>query len=470
MNLCRIKQIYIFLSLVLCLALTACRNSTKETDESYDLHDIKERGELRVIISQNAISYFVNDEDEMGYEYDLVRNYADYIGVDIKLIVASSAKEMKQLLLENKGDIIASQFPCSKGNKQTLAFTNCRSNSFPVLVQPSSKNQVKYVTDLIGKKVCVKKNDKYWIRLKNLNEEIGGGIIIQLMNDSLSDDALIVKVSKQEIPMTIADNDIAEVFKNNLHNINISVQVGLSQERGWAVRKNSEQLLSSVNEWFMKIQNSRFYNKLHQKYYEGKFLDKTIIQNIPKGNISPYDSWFQKYAPQIGWDWRLLAALAFNESHFDTNAVSSAGALGLMQMMPGTGAKYGLDTITIFQPEPAIAASVQYIKSLNLIYRNIDNQEERIKFILASYNAGPAHIIDAQALAVKYGEKSNQWNIVEKYLLLKSQPEYYNDDVCKFGYFRGNHTVRYIEDVFNTYNRYMGVKKVSVEAMTGSIP
>ena len=128
-------------------------------------------------------------------------------------------------------------------------------------------------------------------------------------------------------------------------------------------------------------------------------------------------------------------------------------------MMPGTGAKYGLDSATIFQPDAAIAASVQYIKSLNLIYRAIEDPEERIKFILASYNAGPAHIIDARALATKYGENPNLWSIVEKYLLLKNKPEYYNDEVCKFGYFRGKHTVRYVGDVFDTYNKYLGVKK-----------
>ena len=89
----------------------------------------------------------------------------------------------------------------------------------------------------------------------------------------------------------------------------------------------------------------------------------------------------------------------------------------------------------------------------------MEDPEERIKFILASYNAGPAHILDARALASKYGESPNLWSIVDKYLLLKNKPEYYNDEVCKFGYFRGKHTVRYVGDVFDTYNHYLGVKK-----------
>lgn len=456
--LCKQKMIFWAILLVLLTLPIACGNRTEKEEISYDLTEIIDNGELRVITSKNAISYFINNEEEMGYEYDLIRNYADYIGVDIKLVIAKDADEMKHLLLTNQGDIIAYQFPCSKANKKALAFTDCRSNSYPVLIQ-SSLAPIKDVTELVGKTVCVKRNSKYWVRLKNLNKEIGGGINIQIMHDSLSVDDLIIMVSKREIPMTIADNDIAKTFKNTLNNINIAVPIGLLQERGWTVRKSSPQLLNSVNQWFAEVKNSRFYNKLHVKYYGGKLLDKSIAQNIPKGHVSPYDDLFKKYAPEIHWDWRLLAALSFNESHFDPYAISSAGALGLMQMMPGTGAKYGLDSVTIFQPEPAIAASIQYIKSLSLIYRDVKDTDERIKFILASYNAGPAHVLDARALASKYGEDPNVWQNTQKYLLLKNDPEYYNDEVCKFGYFRGNHTVRYVQDVFNTYNHYLGIKQ-----------
>jgi len=448
-----------WLTLFLVTLLFGCAHKPVTEVLPVDLKDILERGELRVITMESPFAYFVDEDDEMGYEYDLALNYADHIRVGVKVVVAKSVEEMKTLLLTGQGDVIAYRYPSLHANKEDLVFTDRRYESYPVLVQLRSKNMVKDVTDLVGKTVYSQKGTKYWRRLENLNEEIGGGIILQSIEDSVSVDRLVVMVSQRKIPMTIVDNDVAMLSRSNLRNIDISVPVGLSQEKAWVVRKNSPELLASINAWSDEVSKSRFYKQLYTKYYSKSRYFTDIKSKIPVGAVSPYDQFFKQYATQMDWDWRLLAALAFNESHFDVNAVSSSGALGIMQMMPGTGAKYGLDSITIFQPEPAIQASVQYIKALNLIYRSIEDPEERIKFILASYNAGPAHILDARALASKYGENQNSWSIVEKYLLLKNKPEYYNDEVCKFGYFRGKHTVRYVGDVFDTYNHYLGVKK-----------
>ena len=440
----------------MCLwALLACSRAGEEPAAVRDLPQIVESGELRVITMENSLSYFVSGDEDMGYEYDLVRNYADHIGVPVKLIVAHSINEMKQLLLDGVGDVIAYRYACSRKNREELAFVNRTMQSYPVLVQQRSKTMAHDVTDLAGKTVWSKKNNKYWERLHNLNEEIGGGIVIKAAPDSLSIDQLVMMVSKGEIPMTVADVDLAKMSRMTLRNLDISVQIGLPQAMAWAVRKDAPLLLQSLNEWGDEVEQSRFYKQLYAKYAKSRYY-KDIRAQIPKGAISPYDDLFKQYAPQIEWDWRMLASLAFNESHFDTNAVSSAGALGMMQMMPGTGAKYGLDSATIFQAEPAIAAAVKYIGWLDKIYLAVDDREERIKFILASYNAGPAHVLDARALAAKYGENPNQWSIAEKYLMLKSEPEYYNDTVCTFGYFRGNHTVRYVNDVFDTYNKYLG--------------
>lgn len=422
--------------------------------EDRDLPQIIEKGELRVITMENSLSYFVSGDEDMGYEYDLVRNYADHIGVQVRLIVAQSIEGMKSLLLDGQGDVIAYRYACSKENRQEMAFVRRTVQSYPVLVQRRTNDRVHDVTDLAGRTVYSKKDNKYWARLHHLNEEIGGGIAIEAAPDSLSIDQLVLMVSKGEIPATVADIDLAKLSRMTLRNLDIELQIGLPQEMAWAVRKTSPELLASLNAWGDNVVRSNFYKQTYQKYAKSHYY-KNIHASIPRGALSPYDAYFKRYAPQIGWDWRMLASLAFNESHFDTNAISSAGALGLMQMMPGTGAKYGLDSSTIFQAEPAIAASAKYIAWLDKIYYQVDDTMERAKFILASYNAGPAHILDARALATKYGEDPNQWNIAEKYLMLKSEPEYYNDTVCTFGYFRGNHTVRYVKDVFDTYSSYL---------------
>jgi membrane-bound lytic murein transglycosylase F len=179
--------------------------------------------------------------------------------------------------------------------------------------------------------------------------------------------------------------------------------------------------------------------------------------SIPRGAISPFDHLFKKYAAEIGWDWRLLAAIAFHESGFDSSQISRRGASGLMQLMPRTAANFGLSRANITNPEKNIEAGVQYIKSLNLLYRKVEDPDERKKFILASYNSGPAHILDAMELARKHGKNPYVWHEhVEVFLEKKSDPEYYKDEVVKYGRFRAAETIRYVRNTLSTYQKFKG--------------
>lgn len=452
---CEVKQFFGWFALACILA--SCQISHNNSAEKRDLKEIKNMGELRVVVLQNSTSFFAKNSEELGFDYELACHFANHIGVEIKRQVALSEIEAKKLITSNKADLIAHKMPLTKANKKTLAFVDFQSPTFPVLIQRTSNNQVKVVADLVGKTVSVPCNSPYALRLKNLNAEIGGGINIDFLNDTTSVSSLALQVFSGEKTMTLANNDEAKQLKKSLPTLDISVKLGLEKECGWALNKDSEQLLSALNDWSDKFCNSLIYNKLYANYYGNIPFESSFFSPIAEGEISPYDQIFKRYAPEIGWDWRLLAALAYHESRFNVNTISSAGAMGLMQMMPITGTHFGLDSVTIFQPEPAVAAAVQYIKSLNLAFHHVDDQNERTKFILASYNAGPAHIFDAQALAEKYGENAHQWEIAKKYLRLKSDPEYYNDPVCQYGYFRANHTISYVRKVYKTYFHYLGI-------------
>ena len=137
--------------------------------------------------------------------------------------------------------------------------------------------------------------------------------------------------------------------------------------------------------------------------------------------------------------------------------VSRRGASGLMQLMPRTAARFGVGPQEIFNPEKNIEAGVQFIKSVNLMFRKIENLDERRKFVLAAYNGGPAHILDAMALAEKHGKNPYVWfDNVEYYLSKKNDPEYYNDEVVKYGRFRATETVNYVRKTLDTYYKYIG--------------
>ena len=425
-----------------------------------DLVQIQERGVLRVITMESAFSYYIgNNDDEMGFDYDLALNLADYLDLNLQLILAENATEMLELLESGEGDLVAFRLATRKPLKERYAFVDMLFPSQQVLVQRKGRETLTDVTQLIGQEVYVRPKSSYAKRLENLNNELGGAITIKEVPDSVTIDELIIAVSKGDIDYTIADNDIVALSSGYLSNIDYQLPVGLVTEKGWLVRKDSPVLLENINTWYASIEKSKFMKQLTQRYIQKNSYFDSFDLKIPQGSISPFDDILKSEAPRIGWDWQLLAALAWNESHFNPYAVSRAGAMGVMQMMPRTAQKYGLTEETIVMPQYAIPAGVEYIKRLDMIFRRVENKEERIKFILAGYNSGPGHVLDAMALAEKYGDNAYIWyDNVEKYLLLKNKPEYYNDSVCKSGFFRGNHTVRYVDDVMKTYQKYMGHK------------
>jgi membrane-bound lytic murein transglycosylase F len=431
----------------------------KEPPKLEDLPAIIKKGELVATTLSGSTSYFDYKGEEMGFDYEMAQELANSLGVKLRLVVASSIPDMIQKLKSGEVDLIAYRLGISNELKEQLAYADLEYIANQVLVQKSGKNAASSVIDLIGKEVYVNANTKYYERLVNLNDEIGGGIIIKTANDSLTVDNLIEMVATGKIQYTVAENDVAKLNKTFFKNIDIKTPVSFAQRSAWAVRHNTPMLLQAINKWMKDKKETEDYTRLYYKYFENSkyFAERSI--RIPKGAVSPYDPIFKKYAKQLHWDWELLAAIAHQESRFDSSAVSWAGATGLMQMMPRTAAKFGLSSNEASNPEKNVDAATQYIKSLNLIFRQIEDKEERLKFIVAAYNSGPSHIFDAMALAKKYGKNPTVWyNNTDEYLRLKSHKEYYNDPVCKSGYFRGEETVEYVQEIFDMYEKYKSRK------------
>ena len=459
------KSFGLIILLISVSILFSCKKSDTEiimediVMSSDDLSDIIKRGKLRVITLESAYSYFVDAKgDECGYDYDLSRNFADYLDLDYELIVASNVEDMINKLLVGEGDMIAFRIHASEENLRYLSFTEYKDYSNMVVVQRRQKERVGTILDLRGDTIYTRSESKYAMRLRHINEEIGGGIINVCVPDSVSIDKMLLIVSKGEIDYCLVDEDIAKTANLKLKNLDCTLNASVKLSKSWAVRNTSDSLLSVLNEWRRTLK-PKLIKILDNKYLFNNSYIQSFQVEIPAGAISPYDEYFKQYSEVIGWDWRLLASLAYHESRFNPNIMSSQGALGIMQIMPKTAAKFGLDEVSALDPERNIEAGVRYIKRLEMIFSSIENKEERIKFILAGYNAGPGHIFDAMALAEKYGANPNIWfGNVETYLLLKNQEEYYNDSVCKHGFFRGKHTVEYVHDVYDTYYKYCGNK------------
>ena len=233
----------------------------------------------------------------------------------------------------------------------------------------------------------------------------------------------------------------------------------------WLVRKDAPLLAQSVNEWmeenetqFKEMTTLRITDSSGRVYTPRRRTYSPML-NRAKGQISQFDHLFKKYATQCNWDWKLLAAQAYQESAFDPTAVSYMGALGLMQLMPSTARSMGVSISQAFDPELNLRGAVRLINQLNDYYGSIADRNERIKFILAAYNAGAGHIDDARNLARKYGKNPDLWNAnVDQCVLHLSEARYFNDEVVKHGYMRGTETYQYVYSIMDRWNEYRSVK------------
>ena len=450
--------ILFILSLVL-LAACGRRNKAASDTTPVDLKQILASDTLRVATMYGATSYFLYRDEWMGLDYEMALQLATSLKLNLKVTVASSEAEMVALLQDRKVDLVAYHLAETKLLKKNFTFVFPQNQSYQVLVQNMGTKALTDVAELVGKSVVVEANSVFEQRLKSLNQELGGGIDILVADDSLSTEDLVEMVGEKKIAYTLAFRNTALLYKTFYKRLDCRLEVGFRQPNGWLVRSESVQLQKSIAEWGRSADTEQLVAAISSKYWEKSPFFALRKVKIPMGAISPYDHLFKKYAKLINWDWKMLAALSFHESRFDSSQVSWAGAVGLMQLMPRTAGSFGLTKENAFNPELNIEAGVQYIKSLTLLFRKVTDKEERIKFILAGYNCGPSHIMDAMALSTKYGKDPQIWNNnVEYYLLKKSEPEFYKDPVVKYGIFRGKVTVRYVQNIMSTYDKYSGRK------------
>lgn len=426
-----------------------------------DLDDIIEDGELIVLTINSYASYFSYRESPMGFQYELAQGFAKSLGVELKVKVVNSEVELVKALLNGEGDLIAYNLAITNERKKELIYCGKENVSHQVLVQRNGNNVLNDVTQLVGKEVYVMPG-KYEMRLKNLNQELGGGIMIhEISQDSITNEDLITMVAEGKIDYTVTNNELAKINKTYNPNLDISMEISFDQRSAWAVRKTSPKLAEAADKWHRENINSAEYEASARRYFElDKHSPQGAILSLKDGRISYYDDLFKKYAPQINWDWRILAALVYTESNFNPKAVSWAGAKGLMQLMPATSRAYGVPAGMESDPEESIKAGVKYIAELQKIFFKV-NDSDRIKFVLASYNSGIGHVFDAMALAEKYGKDKYLWDgNVAVYMLLKNKEEYYKDPVCKNGYFRGVETYNFIRDVMTRADVYIrNIKK-----------
>lgn len=228
----------------------------------------------------------------------------------------------------------------------------------------------------------------------------------------------------------------------------------------WVVSPQTPLLAEAINRWATTVDVAKTTRQETERENTRRVVRRNVnprYLNKDAGVISSYDNLFKDAAARTGWDWRLIAAQCYQESGFDPEAVSGAGARGLMQIMPTTAVNYGVNAAELFEAEKNVRTAGSHIAALNKNFLNIRSNAERIKFVLAAYNGGEGHIRDAMRLCEKYGGNASQWADVRTYVLRLQQARYYRDPVVKHGYMIGSETAEYVDRILAAYQAYGGV-------------
>ncbi len=436
-----------------------------------ELSEIRERGYLIAATTFSPHSYFIYRGQPMGYSYELLERLGEELGLEIELEVIDTIEEMFKALETGRVDLVAHPLSVTGARRRRVAFTRTLYSTPQVLVQRSPEHERHYhgegaqrapirdPVELDGKTVVVRRGSAYYPRLHNLMEEFGIEIDLLEAPGELTTDELIRRVAVGSLEYTVADRNIAQVATASHRNLDIETEISLPQPIAWAVSPSAPDLLEAINLWLNREQQHADYYVIYRRYFERRAEARALAEEgffaVGIQRLSPYDEVIKAHAPQIGWDWRLLAALIFQESRFNPRARSWAGARGLMQLMPATARAFGAQNPD--DPHQSIAAGTRFIAWLQDYWeQRIPDDDERLRFVLASYNVGHGHVEDARRLAAEHGANPVVWSgQVERFMRKKMQPEYYRHSVVKHGYARGEEPVNYVRAVLSLYRHYV---------------
>jgi membrane-bound lytic murein transglycosylase F len=459
--------------LLLATAVWSCRESKPRIEEtpfgdvvSFDLDSIRKRGKIILLTENSASTYYLYRNQIRGFDYELARAYAKHLGVKLEVIILDDVDKMFEMLNSGKGDIIASNLTVTPERIRHVAFSTPVYQTRQVLVQRKVYPDNAGTTEiLVGDSsqvnllpVWVHRYSSFYERLLDIEKQTGMDINIQDAPGEISTDDLIRLVDDGSLPATVTDENLALMELASYTEIDVSVPLTGMQNIAWAVRPNAAALLGSLNNWLGMKKTVSKLEATYKSYFSAEqFEPYSKNYDMPPllpGAISPFDSIFKIHAPLIGWDWRLLTALAYQESRFNPNAVSRSGAFGLMQLMPETAIRFGCDSTP--DPECSVAAGAKYLKYLHGFWKKrVPNPTERDKFVLASYNIGQGHVIDAQNLAKELGMADTIWdgNVAEA-LLLKQQEKYYSMPCVKHGFCHAKEPYHFVGKILALFEHY----------------
>lgn len=434
------KRVLLFLTFCLLIGISCGRKDT--------LHKIKESGVITVITRNNAHCYYIYREKAMGFEFDLAKAFSEHLGVELK-VITPTWDGLFDALNKEEGDFIAASMTITPSRQAQADFSHEYLSVQQKALVYSGNYKIRSIEDLAGKTVHVRRGTSYEERLHELVEN-GLNVKVRLYEDTPTEE-FISMVADREIEVTIADSNIALLNRRYYPDIKIAFPIEEPESLGWAVKKGELRFLGEINRFLNKIKKNGLLDRIYNKYYANveifDYIDLKKYHERLETRLPTYKDLIRKTARKHGFDWRLIAAIIYQESHFDPNAKSFTGVEGIMQLTQDTAEEMGIrDRL---DPKQSITGGVKYLRKLYKRYAEAKDPD-RLLITLASYNVGHRHILDAQKIAREMNLNPQSWSSLEQVLPLLRYPKYYKK--TRHGYARGTEPVRYVHRILTYYD------------------
>jgi len=438
------NKIVTFLFISFCV-LVVLEKSSEDTTLKY----ILKKSEIALITQNNAHCFYIYRDQPMGFEYELAKAFAEYLGVKLKVQIIEKGGGLIPALKNNKGAFIAANITASPERKKAAAFSDGYMRVRQHIIVNKKNRYIQNQEDLAGHTVHVRKDTPYEEQLNKLKAQ---GINLKIaLHEDIATEELIRNVARDESEATIAYTNVAYLNRRYYPRVTVTGAISEYESLVWAVDKNALSLASSINSFFKTIKANGKFAEIYNRYYSNiDSFDNININNfyaMMQIRFPLYSQTIKDASAKYGFDWRLITAQAYQESHFDPLAQSHAGAYGLMQITEQTA--FSLGFMDIFDTEQNIYAGVRHLKNLYNSYSEAVDLD-RLLIALAAYNIGEGHIMDAKDLAVKKNLDPNNWASLSRVLPLLSEERYYSK--TKYGYCRGFEAVNYINQIMNYYD------------------
>lgn len=414
------------------------------------LEEIKLSKQLNVVLLNSPSTYYIGASGEQGFEYDLLKSYSEHLDVDLNITVANTVKEAIELSKNPNIHITSASISKTKVRERIFYFGPSYFEVQEQLI--CSRSMIgtgkfpRNIEQLSGLKIIVGDETSYSETIKKLQKN--GYDINATFTSEHSTEELLEMVANKEIDCTIADSNIYLLNLRYFPEMALAFNISSREQLAWVIKKGEQELRTDMYAWFnnysqsgkiAQLKDHYYSNAIHFDYYNTKVFYKRIETRLPK-----YRKYFVLGGEQYKIPWKVLAALSYQESHWNPKAQSFTGVKGLMMLTLPTAKMLGVKNR--LDPEESIIGGTRHLNQmLKLVSEEVEG-ENRLKFALAAYNVGMGHIHDAQILAEQMGYDKNIWSDLKKVLPLLSQKKYYKN--LRYGYARGSEPIRYVEAIY----------------------